>query len=113
MISSSSLSIPISAESCEASRRTGRKIKNILLRKNKSILVKQVNYINNKLLIHQNNDFDIIVCKCNKDAKRLYDTLFEFYNTNKLKNIMFTGKVYKNKKQVYKIIKELDIVIVL
>lgn len=81
-------------------------IKNILLRKNKSILVKQVNYINNKLLIHQNNDFDIIVCKCNKDAKRLYDTLFEFYNTNKLKNIMFTGKVYKNKKQVYKTIKE-------
>ena len=53
-------------------------IKNILLKKNKSIIVKQVNYINNKVLIHQNNDFDIIVCKCNKDAKRLYDTLYNF-----------------------------------
>jgi len=81
-------------------------IKSILLKKNKNVLVKQVNYINNKVLIHQNNDFDIVVCKCNEDAKRLYDIFYEFYNSNNLKNIMFTGKVLKNKKEVYKTIKD-------
>ncbi len=81
-------------------------IKNILLKNNKTILVKQVNYINNKVLIHQNNDFDIITCKCVKDAERLYNTLYEFYNSNKLKNIIFTGKISKNKNQVYKSIQE-------
>ena len=81
-------------------------IKSILLKKHSSIIVKQVNYINNKLLIHQNNDFDIIVCKCAKDCEKLYNLLNDFYENNKLNNIMFTGKISKNKKNIYKLIKE-------
>ena len=81
-------------------------IKTILMRKNSSILIKQVNYINNKLLIHQNNDFDIVVCKCKKDCKKLYDLLFDFYKKNNMKNIMFTGKINNNKKNTYDLIRD-------
>lgn len=82
-------------------------IKYILLRKNKVDKIKQVNYVINKVLIYQNGDFDIIVCKNNSDAKRLYKTLKEFSETNKVNNIMFTGLVGKrNRTKLYKRIVE-------
>ncbi len=82
-------------------------IKYILLRKNKIDKIKQVNYVINKVLIYQNGDFDIIVCKNNSDAKRLYKTLKEFSETNKVNNIMFTGLVGKrNRTKLYKRIVE-------
>ena len=79
-------------------------IKLILLRRHKGILLKQVNYVVNKVLIHQDGDFDIIVCKTKSDAKRLYNTLQKFYDSNnKLKNILFTGLVSKrNRTGLYK-----------
>lgn len=81
-------------------------IKYIMMKKQRGLIVKQVNYINNKLLIHQNNDFDIISCKCQKDCEKLYYLLQDFYQNNNLKNIIFTGKISKNKKSIYKLIKE-------
>lgn len=82
-------------------------IKYILLRKNKVDKIKQVNYVINKVLIYQNGDFDIVVCKNNSDAKRLYKTLREFSENNKVKNIMFTGLVGKrNRTKLYKRIVE-------
>jgi len=82
-------------------------IKNILMKKQKGITIKQVNYLNNKLLIHQNDDFDIILCKGPAEYKRLYDTIEKFYTQNKIKNIMFTGSIGKlNKTQTYKMIVE-------
>jgi len=82
-------------------------IKNIILKKNKGIIIKQLNYLNNKLLIHQDTNLDIILCKCPDDAKRLYKIIEEFYKYNKINNIMFTGAVGdQNKKEVYKIIVE-------
>ena len=81
-------------------------IKYILYRKQSNIMVKQVNYIENKLLIHQDNDFDIILCKCPKDAKRLFKTLQQFTTTNNMESIMFTGKVELGKTETYKMIVE-------
>jgi hypothetical protein len=81
-------------------------IKSFIMKKHTGIIIKQVNYINNKLLIHQNNDFDIILCKCEKDCEKLYNLLYNFYKNNNIQNIMFTGKVSKNKKSTYKLIKE-------
>ena len=81
-------------------------IKSILLRKHTSIIVKQVNYIENKLLIHQDNDFDVVLCKCPADAKRLFETLREFINHNGIKHIMFTGKINLGKTDTYKMIIE-------
>ena len=81
-------------------------IKKIVLKRQTTILIKQINYLNNKLLIHQNNDFDIILCKCNKDCERLYTTLEEFVKNNNITNIIFTGKINKNKNLTYKMITE-------
>ena len=69
-------------------------------------LIKQVNYIKNKLLIHQDNDFDIILCKCPSDGKRLYNILLTFADNNKIKNILFTGNSEINSTRVYNQIAE-------
>jgi hypothetical protein len=83
-------------------------IRLILLRKHKGILLKQVNYVVNKVLIHQDGGFDIVVCKTKSDAKRLYKILREFYESNdRVKNILFTGLVSKrNRTELYKKIVE-------
>ena len=82
-------------------------IKKILLRRNKEDKIKQVNYVINKVLIYQNGDFDVVVCKNPSDARRLYKTLREFCETNKVNNIMFTGLVGKrNRTKLYKRIVE-------
>lgn len=82
-------------------------IKKILLRRNKGDKIKQVNYVINKVLIYQNGDFDVVICKNPSDARRLYKTLREFCETNKVNNIMFTGLVGKrNRTKLYKRIVE-------
>ena len=82
-------------------------IKKILLRRNKEDKIKQVNYVINKVLIYQNGDFDVVVCKNPSDARRLYKTLRKFCETNKVNNIMFTGLVGKrNRTKLYKRIVE-------
>ena len=82
-------------------------IKSFLLKKSKTMFPKLVNYINNKLLIHNDGDFVIVLCKCTDDASRLHNTLEKFCETNKVKNIMFTGLVSKsNRRDLYKKIVE-------
>ena len=82
-------------------------IKKIVMKKHKVMMIKQINYLHNKLLIHQDNNFDIILCKCPEDAKRLYEILEKFSLNNKIKNIMFTGSIGElNKTETYKMIVE-------
>ena len=79
-------------------------IKRILLKKSN---IKMVNYVINKVLIHQNGDFDIITCKNSNDAKRLYLTIKEFCDHNKINNVVFTGLVGdKGRTKLYKRISE-------
>ena len=82
-------------------------IKNIVMKNHKDLLIKQINYLHNKLLIHQDNNFDIVLCKCPADAKRLYNIIEKFSINNKIKNIIFSGSVGEfNKTQTYKMIVE-------
>ena len=82
-------------------------IKRILLKKSKEDNIKMVNYVINKVLIHQNGDFDIITCKNSNDAKRLYLTIKEFCDHNKINNVVFTGLVGdKGRTKLYKRISE-------
>jgi hypothetical protein len=82
-------------------------IKKILLKKSKDDNIKMINYVTNKVLIHQNGDFDIITCKNSSDAKRLYLTIKEFCDHNKINNVVFTGLVgYKSRVKLYKRISE-------
>ena len=86
---------------------TKKILKLFLLNRTKEDKIKQVNYINNKLLIYQNYDFDIIICKNSYDTKRLYNVLIEFCETNNVNNILFTGSVNKkNRTKTYKRIVE-------
>ena len=90
------------------SRMTSQEIiKKIVLKNTDNKIVKQINYLNNKLLIYQNNDFDIILCKCPADAKSLYNIIKEFCECKKISNIMFTDAVGDlNKTEIYKMIIE-------
>ena len=79
-------------------------LKHIILRKHNGIIVKQVNYLNNKLLIHQNNDLDIVLCKSPSDCKRLFTVFKDFIENNNIKNVMFTGSIKVNKQDIYQLI---------
>jgi hypothetical protein len=82
-------------------------LKSVLLKKSKEDNIKMINYVINKVLIHQNGDFDIITCKNSSDAKRLYLTIKEFCDHNKINNVVFTGLVgYKSRTKLYKRISE-------
>lgn len=53
--------------------------------------IKNIIIYNNKLLIQTENDFDIIICKCENDAARLYTELEKEIYKMKIKSIMFSG----------------------
>jgi len=57
--------------------------------------VKQVVVINNKLLIYSEEQFDMVVCKCKKDAQRLHHVLYKASQSNELKNLLFMGTANK------------------
>ena len=81
-------------------------IKLLLMKSHKTPIMKQINYVENKLLIHQDNDFDIVLCKCPSDAEKLYGTLKEFVDNNKITHTLFTGAINLNKKDTYNMIVE-------
>lgn len=45
----------------------------------------------NKLIIENDNDFDIVICKCENDAARLYTELKCESTNHKIKSIFFSG----------------------
>jgi hypothetical protein len=47
--------------------------------------------VNNKLIIHSEEQFDMVICKCMEDAQRLHHTLNKVVKKNKIKNIIFMG----------------------
>jgi len=56
---------------------------------------KQVVVVNNKLLIYAEDQFDMVICKCKKDAQRLHHTLAKAGSENKIKNLFFMGTAGK------------------
>ena len=54
-------------------------------------MTKQVIVVHNKLLIHNEEQFDMVICKCLEDAQRLHHTLHKVARKNKLNNIIFMG----------------------
>lgn len=53
--------------------------------------VKQVIVVHNKLLIYNEDNFDMIICKCKEDAQRLHHTLAKICKKQKIKNLLFMG----------------------
>jgi hypothetical protein len=68
---------------------------------------KQIVVIYNKLLIHNENQFDMIICKCKEDAQRLHHELAKAARRNKMKSLVFMGTAHENTiPQYYDIIEE-------
>lgn len=54
-------------------------------------MVKQVIVVHNKLLIYNEDQFDMVVCKNLKEAQRLHHTLAKLCKKQKIKSLMFMG----------------------
>lgn len=57
----------------------------------KAKMVKQIIVVHNKLLIYNEDQFDMVICKCLKDAQRLHHTLQKTAKKLKIKSLMFMG----------------------
>jgi hypothetical protein len=58
-------------------------------------MVKQVIVVHNKLLIYNENQFDMVVCKNLLDAQRLHHTLAKVCTKQKIKSVLFMGTASK------------------
>ena len=67
-----------------------------------NVRIKYVYYFLNKLVIEDYDDFNIVTCKNNKEARLLHDELFEFFRFNKIKRGIFMNELKKeNRKRIY------------
>lgn len=57
----------------------------------KKNMTKQVIVVNNKLLIYNEEQFDMVICKCKNDAQRLHHTLAKTASKQKIKSLLFMG----------------------
>lgn len=70
-------------------------------------MVKQILVVYNKLIIYNENQFDMIICKNLEDAQRLHHTLDKIARKQKIKSLMFmgtAGEVMRNR--MYDLIQE-------
>lgn len=58
-------------------------------------MVKQIIVVHNKLLIYNEDQFDMIICKNMEDAQRLHHTLAKVAKKQKIKSLMFMGTASK------------------
>lgn len=66
-------------------------IKKIVAGSHKKNMVKQILVVHNKLVIYNEDQFDMVICKCRQDAQRLHHTLAAIAKKQKIKSIMFMG----------------------
>lgn len=73
----------------------------------KKEVTKQVIVVHNKLVIHNENQFDMVICKCLEDAQRLQHSLNKALKSNKIKNVLFMGTATQATiSRMYDLIKE-------
>ena len=66
-------------------------VKKLLKDIKKKNMVKQIIVVYNKLLIYNEEQFDMVLCKCLDDAQRLHHTLAKIAKKQKIKGLMFMG----------------------
>ncbi len=54
-------------------------------------MVKQIIVVHNKLLIYNEDQFDMVICKNINDAQRLHHTLAKIAKKQKIKSLLFMG----------------------
>jgi len=58
-------------------------------------MVKQIIVVHNKLLIYNEEQFDMVICKNLEDAQRLHHTLSKIATKQKIKSLLFMGTASK------------------
>ena len=66
-------------------------VKPITLGAYKKDMVKQLIVVHNKLVLYNEEQFEMIICKCKEDAQRLHHAIHKACNKNKIKSILFMG----------------------
>jgi hypothetical protein len=66
-------------------------VKKLMLGAYKKNMVKQVIVVHNKLIIYNEEQFDMVLCKCMDDAQRLHHTLAKIAKKMKIKSLLFMG----------------------
>ena len=57
----------------------------------KKNITKQIIVVHNKLLIYNEEQFDMVICKCKADAQRLHHSLAKTAKKQKIKSLLFMG----------------------
>lgn len=70
-------------------------------------MVKQVIVVHNKLVIYNEDQFDMVICKCLADSQRLHHTLAKVAKKQKIKSLLFMGTATPaTVSRMYQIIKD-------
>lgn len=70
-------------------------VKRLMIGAHSKKMVKQVIVVYNKLIIYNEDQFDMVVCKNMLDAQRLHHTLSKIVTKQKIKNLLFMGTATK------------------
>jgi len=54
-------------------------------------MTKQLIVVHNKLVLYNEDQFEMVICKCKKDAQRLHHALHKACKKHKIKSIIFMG----------------------
>jgi len=70
-------------------------IKRLLIGAHSKKMVKQIIVVHNKLIIYNEDQFEMIICKNLEEAQRLHHTLAKIAKKQKIKSLMFMGTAGK------------------
>jgi len=66
-------------------------VKRLMIGAHSKNMVKQVLVVHNKLIIYNEDQFDMVLCKNLEDAQRLHHTLAKIVKKQKIKSLLFMG----------------------
>lgn len=82
-------------------------VKKLVTGAHKKNMVKQIIVVHNKLVIYNEDYFDMIICKCIDDAQRLHQVLGYISKKQKIKSLLFMGTAtLATVSQMYRLIHE-------
>jgi len=73
----------------------GEVLKKLMLGAHARNMVKQIIVVHNKVLMYNENYFDMVICKNVDDAQRLHHTLSKIAKKQKIKSLLFMGTASK------------------
>lgn len=73
----------------------GEVVKRLMVGAHSKKMVKQIIIVHNKLIIYNEDQFDMVICKNLEDAQRLHHMLAKICKKQKIKSLLFMGTASK------------------